>query len=50
MQGLYRDGNQVQVSDGTNSMSIPRDCYEERGYKPPFDNLLTKEQYEARNA
>jgi hypothetical protein len=27
------------------TMDIPRDLYEDRGYKPRFDDLPTKEQY-----
>ena len=50
MHGLYRDGGWAQVSDGKNSIPIPRDRYEENGYEPPCDRLPTKEEYEARDA
>lgn len=50
-QGLYQDGDWAQVSDnGKISIPIPRDQYEVKGYLPPFDQLPTKEEYEAGNA
>ena len=50
MEGLYRDGDWAQVSDGNNSIPIPRDRYEDSGYLPPFDKLPTKDAYEAQIA
>lgn len=50
MQGQYRDGEWAQVTDGSNSISIPRDRYETQGYEPPFDDLPTREAFEASNA
>lgn len=49
--GLWRDGHWVQVSyEGQESIPISRALYEKRGYRPPYDELPTKEEYEASNA
>jgi len=49
--GLWRDEHFAQVSyEDLESIPISRRLYEERGYQPPFDELPTKEQYEARHA
>ena len=46
-QGIYRDGEWVQVSyDGKRSMPMHRADYEAIGYGPPFDELITKEQFD----
>jgi len=46
--GLWRDGLWVQVSyEGRESVSISRGLYEKRGYQPPFDQLPTRNEYEA---
>ena len=50
-RGLWRDGHWVQVSyEDIESVPISRALYERRGYQPPFDELPTKEEYEARRA
>jgi hypothetical protein len=49
-RGLWRDGHWVQVSyEDMEAVAISRALYEKRGYQPPFDELPTKEKYEARN-
>lgn len=50
MQGLYREGDWAQVTDGHNAFPIPRERYQNKGYKPPFDELPTREQYEVKSA
>lgn len=45
MQGIYRDGGWVHVTDGKHEIPIPRNRYEDQNYCPPFDDLPTKEQY-----
>ena len=46
--GLWRDGHWVQVSyDDREAVAISRHLYEQRGYQPPFDELPTREAYEA---
>lgn len=45
--GLYRDGEWAQVSDGKIAAPIPRSQYEAKGYLPPFDQLPTREEYNA---
>jgi hypothetical protein len=50
MRGLYQDNGWAQVTDGHSNLPIPRDRYEANGYLPPFDELPTKEKYEAENA
>jgi hypothetical protein len=48
-RGLWRDGYWVEVSyDKIATAPISRALYEKRGYLPPFDELPTKEEYEAR--
>lgn len=47
-RGLFRDGNWATFTDGHNSMPVPRDTYEMRNYQPPFDDLPTREEYEAK--
>jgi hypothetical protein len=47
--GLWRDGHWVQVNyEDRESVPISRGLYTERGYRPPFADLPTKEQYLAR--
>lgn len=54
--GLYRtttpgSGAEYAFVDygvGSSIGEIPRPLYEERGYMPAFDDLPTKEEYEAR--
>ena len=52
--GVYRTkdstGAEYALADyGASALGeLPRSLYEERGYKPPFDQLPTKEEYEAR--
>lgn len=50
--GQYRDENGwVMVHyDGGHSAPIPRERYEGKEYQPPYDDLPTKEEYEARHA
>jgi hypothetical protein len=49
--GLWRDGHWVQVLyEGREAIPISRALYEERGYQPPFEDLPTKKDYEARSA
>ena len=49
--GLFRDSAFVQVSyEGLATVPISRALYEKRGYWPPFDDLPTKEEYEAEDA
>jgi hypothetical protein len=46
--GLWRDGHWVQVSyGGREFVAISRTLYGARGYLPSFDELPTKEEYEA---
>lgn len=46
--GMYRDGHFAQVSyEHLATIPISRALYEERGYQPPFDELPTREEYEA---
>lgn len=46
--GLYRDvERRVMVDYGTRQIRIPRITYVTSGYQPPYDQLPTKEQYEA---
>ncbi len=41
--GIYRDrAGWATVSDGTITMSMPRERYEEKGYEPPFEALPVK--------
>lgn len=50
-RGLWRDGQFVQVNyEDMVTVPISKALYEQRGYQPPFDELPTKEEYEARNA
>ena len=45
-EGLYRDeAGWVIVNYGTHRSLISRAKYEEKGYKPPYDSLPTKEAY-----
>lgn len=47
-RGLWRDGQFVQVSyEEIVTVPISRALYEKRGYKPPFQELPTKEEFEA---
>jgi hypothetical protein len=46
--GLWRDGHGVQVGyEDREAIPISRALYEQRGYQPPFDELPTKEEYDA---
>lgn len=47
MRGLYTDGDLAKTTDENNAIMIPRDLYEDKGYLPPFDELPTREKYEA---
>jgi hypothetical protein len=51
-RGLYRDGDWVRVEyEGKAPLSVPRDLYAEKGYKPSFEKLPTKaEYYERQNS
>jgi hypothetical protein len=47
--GLWRDGHWVLVSYADQEfVAISGTLYRERGYQPPFDDLPTREEYEAR--
>jgi hypothetical protein len=47
-KGVYRDGDSAIVDYGTTArMPVPKKDYVAKGYRPPFDELPTKEQYEA---
>ena len=47
-RGRFRDGAFVGVDYGDGTLiSISRALYRERGYKPPLEQLPTKEKYEA---
>jgi hypothetical protein len=49
--GLWRDGHWVQVSyGGREFVAISRTLYGARGYLPSFDELPTKEDFEAGTA
>ncbi len=48
-RGLYKDGNDAQITDGHNEIPIPRERYENNGYLPFFDDLPAREEYEASN-
>ena len=48
--GMYRDGEHVQMSyEKMASIPISRALYEKQAYAPPFDDLPTREEYEARD-
>ena len=48
--GLWRDGHWVLVKyDARVSVIISKGLYDERGYQPPFDDLPTKADHEARH-
>jgi hypothetical protein len=40
----YKDG-WVMVDYGASRIPIPRDQYVDQGFQPPYDELLTQEQY-----
>ena len=46
LHGMYRDGDWVQVAYQGQSIAVPRTTYELGGYEPPFDELITKEQFD----
>ncbi|UVK56346.1 hypothetical protein DBIPINDM_002943 [Mesorhizobium sp. AR02] len=47
-KGLYRQSDEsVMVLYEKNSMFLPKSDYEERGYKPVFDNLPTHAEWVA---
>jgi hypothetical protein len=47
--GLYRDpSGWAMVRYERNSMALPKDAYEEKGYKPDFDKLPTRQEWEAK--
>jgi len=47
-RGLWRDGHWVMVSyEDREAIPISKALYEQRGYKPPFEELPTKKEYEA---
>jgi hypothetical protein len=47
--GLWRDGHWVQVNyEDRESVPISKALYEQRGYQPPFDELPTRQEYEAK--
>ena len=50
--GLYKDnGGWVHVSyNGKFEMPIKRSDYEDRGYKPPYRSLPSKQEYAKANA
>jgi hypothetical protein len=47
--GLYRTGSSAQVKYGDSfpSIALPKKDYQKKGYKPDFDALPSKEEYEA---
>ncbi len=46
-KGLYRGVDWARVDyDDKLSIPIPRERYVEQDYKPPYDELPTKEQYQ----
>jgi hypothetical protein len=48
--GLYRVGSSAQVSYGStfaSTASMPKKDYQKKGYKPDFDDLPSKEEYDA---
>lgn len=49
-RGLYRDGEWAQVKHDVASIPIPREQYELDGYLPRFDELPTREEFEAGHA
>ncbi len=49
-KGLYRDGDWATIFDGNNAIPIPKARYVQQGYEPPFDQLPTKKEYDAKNA
>ena len=47
-RGLWRDGHWVHVCyESRDSVPISRALYEQRGYRPVFDELPTRTDYEA---
>ncbi len=54
-KGVYknkvRDGTEYAAIDyGTGPIEIPKYKYEQRAYKPPYDQLITRAAYEAQQA
>ena len=46
--GMFRSSEGwVQVNYGTSNFPIPREKYEQKGYKPDFDKLPTQAEYQA---
>jgi hypothetical protein len=47
--GLYRTGSNAQVDFGNSfpSVAMPKKDYQKKRYKPDFDALPSKEEYEA---
>jgi len=49
--GLFRDGNWAQVRyEDKYDVPITRERYDEQGYLPLFEELLTKEEYDRATA
>jgi len=48
--GLYRSPGWAYITDGTLAFDITEAHYRKRGYQPPYDNLPSKQQYDAANA
>jgi hypothetical protein len=47
-KGLYKDAQQwVMVDYGSHRAPVQRATYEANGYKPPYQDLPTEDQYRA---
>jgi len=46
-RGLYRIPCWAYITDGTLAFDITEAHYRKHGYEPPYDNLPSKQQYEA---
>ena len=49
-RGLYRTPWWAYVTDGTIGMDVPEARYRQNGYQPDYDDLPTREAYEAAKA
>jgi hypothetical protein len=46
-RGLYRTPLWAYVTDGTIGLDVPEARYRQNGYQPDYDDLPTREAYEA---
>ena len=48
--GIYRTPGWAYVTDGTMGFDVPEGNYRSRGYKPPYERLPSKNDYDAAEA